>query len=663
VILTLTRIYSLTHGHPTVVREITTPTLPTFVTNCLNCISTGPQTKRHLRGGSPLLRVVLQAFITLLPRHPSTFRPFVNQLKPILAVLTAPTPSNLDFDSDPAKTTRHVPRVSVGLAQRLHALLPYCAPKNTSPEQWLATVHAICAHAHITSDHVFRAHSEDHGFTRSDSAKAAAIRGFDEVPGDSNENELALSAWDGVSAGTERLVGLIEMLQAHLATSSNLSLAVPVSAIWSVIQRMLSLYSDSVLKPDADREEREELWRSLPRIHEAAINLTEVVLKRLGVSSLAIAQSVLERLVWAFARDIKHESIRLASYRLTTLVIEHIGPSLTKDNISSLGKLITQACQDVSCHEASTTSQAAASGTPQAGTNSTGQNLRSTTGAKVSTILLEAAMTFLCRIITFTRPESWSSHLRTIVDRTAIMEQNKDMMVASVLQPAHSAGRTMASILPFLARSHPATSEAEAVIRPRLPVIRGSKRDHQAMEGQAPDEEEDVAMHANYQTYASDAPFVSTQQSLGGQSYVTAPEQPTSIPPAPSPLFRDMQSPKRLRSDEVPIRASDALVENMQPEPKRPKVDQDITMIETSGPSAPDEREAHAADTIVFSAPPPMEDKVVAVPVATEETKPRVQDPVGLSVGESADESDSDIPSLHMESEMEDDEDEDEDDE
>jgi pre-rRNA-processing protein RIX1 len=63
--------------------------------------------------------------------------------------------------------------------------------------------------------------------------------------------------------------------------------------------------------------------------------------------------------------------------------------------------------------------------------------------------------------------------LRSQVDRTAILTQHKEAMIASVLFPPGTAeaGKLRSSILPHLARSCPGDFEVEGLIRPRMPVI------------------------------------------------------------------------------------------------------------------------------------------------------------------------------------------------
>jgi pre-rRNA-processing protein RIX1 len=78
-IITLTRIFLLTREYPTLIREITTPSLPAFVQACLQIANSKSVTPS-------LLETILQSFNELLPRHPTIFRSYLKQLHPICTI-------------------------------------------------------------------------------------------------------------------------------------------------------------------------------------------------------------------------------------------------------------------------------------------------------------------------------------------------------------------------------------------------------------------------------------------------------------------------------------------------------------------------------------------------------------------------------------------------
>lgn len=97
-IITLTRIFILTREYPTLVREITTPSLPAFVQAALQVTSSNAP--------AGLLQIVLESFNQLLPRHPTIFRSYLKQLNQLLAATVAPTPSStLSPEQTPGPST------------------------------------------------------------------------------------------------------------------------------------------------------------------------------------------------------------------------------------------------------------------------------------------------------------------------------------------------------------------------------------------------------------------------------------------------------------------------------------------------------------------------------------------------------------------------------
>ena len=71
--------------------------------------------------------------------------------------------------------------------------------------------------------------------------------------------------------------------------------------------------------------------------------------------------------------------------------------------------------------------------------------------------------------------ETLSKSLRRGLDRTAILCQHQDSLLATVLNPPPSSSQQpSSSLLPFLARAQPASLGTEALLRPRLPSFRVS---------------------------------------------------------------------------------------------------------------------------------------------------------------------------------------------
>lgn len=127
-IVTLTRIFHLTYQYPTLVREITTPHLPGFITAALNLVSALVKlpsgSSRKAKPNTPFMETVLHAVLELVPRHPTIFRPFGPQLRSLLAEILG--------CSSPA----YFPEPVIDVAEQLFASLHKCAPKDKAGTGW-----------------------------------------------------------------------------------------------------------------------------------------------------------------------------------------------------------------------------------------------------------------------------------------------------------------------------------------------------------------------------------------------------------------------------------------------------------------------------------------------------------------------------------------------
>src|SRR6266487_1997570 len=183
----------MTHQYQTLIREITTPTLPTFVTACLNLISTKLST-RPSGIPSSLVETMFQSFAMLVPRHTTIYRPFVTQIRSAARFYLAPTLSDGLLVSSSLRES----------ARRLVVVLHQTVPKNAGGEEWGKAVRELVKDVHLTADHVFRAVVEDW-----ESTAGYAGQGIDvnqELSGGGRTNE-DLPRWTGLHAGVERLTG------------------------------------------------------------------------------------------------------------------------------------------------------------------------------------------------------------------------------------------------------------------------------------------------------------------------------------------------------------------------------------------------------------------------------------------------------------------------
>jgi pre-rRNA-processing protein RIX1 len=503
-IITLTRIFILTREYPTLVREITTPSLPAYIQSGLQIANKAPAT---------LLQTILESFNELLPRHPTIFRSYLKQLHPFLARIIAPTPSNKLGPEQVPGPRLEITAGVVQAAQQLYVQTSSCAPKGASSDEWEKSLKTTINSAHQVADRIFRAVFEDW----QSSARQATTNGhtLDDDVQDLEDNEMALPPWSGLFAGSERLVQLLRLTQQYLASPTANPVGVNISAVMDVIMRMLSLtipgsggkaYQNTVrLNNQISKDERENLWLVLPDVHVATIELLLVVANRFQSSTLPLDALIVDQIMWVFGSEKDSVQIRTACYRSVATLLQRSGVGLSKASVDSLVPLMRVCCDDLLPLESSSTSaksaptQTKTNGISSSQTTANADTFLNSSKAATGTAsgfrgLHEAAQVLLPVLLSSVRAQYLSDALRSRLDRTATLTQHRDAMVASVLNPPPSKkfGKPAASILPLLARSFAASTDIEGMLRPRMPVIRLGNQDTELDEdGEEEDDEEE----------------------------------------------------------------------------------------------------------------------------------------------------------------------------
>lgn len=503
----MTRIFRLTQEDQSLVREITTPSLPGFITACLNLI----RIPRVLKAAqepdvqSPLLLVVLHALSELIALHPTSFRPFVPQIQCLTHSLIAPAPSNLESGNDSNSASASISES----AQHLFVLLHVSGPKNTAGEEWAKSIDALIVSAQRTVDKAFRSLIEDWrpSIARYDVASPNLV---EEVVSDQKPSPLALPAWTGIHAGMERLDGLLHTLQAFLASATAAAVTLPLGNILNLVDRILSAMPpgngrNPRVKPEFGRDEREGLWVGLPRLQVSAIGVCSLVISRMDHSSAAIAPAILEQLLWALESQYENDDFRRAAYQLLTQILVAFGPSLPRSYAIPLSRCIKMCCEDLL---PSVESQLQSGQTSFPDTKRPRNRITPSTNADsylkfpsnradisdASPGLLQAARELLPLTLMNLPNDYLPFSLRCQIDRTAILTNNKKTMLSSVINPTSKRKRQkqVSSILPLLARARPEPLEVEALLRPQIPPIRFRQSAGREMESE---EEEDSHMH------------------------------------------------------------------------------------------------------------------------------------------------------------------------
>ncbi|KAL1968969.1 hypothetical protein VTN77DRAFT_803 [Rasamsonia byssochlamydoides] len=500
-IITLTRIFHLTYQYQTLVREITTPSLPAFITASLNLVSVKPSSEPHriLKQEAPLLETVLHAFNDLIARHPTTFRPFSAQIHSLLVPIIGSSTS-----------TGSLPEQVVELSQKLFISLHHCAPRNTSGEEWTNACKLTIASIHRTADHAFRSVVEQWESTDPNFRHATISRDSSQLVGDDGPDALGLPGWQGIHAGADRLTTLLRLLSGFISTRTASTVNIPIGAVLDLTSRLTSVTvprdgDDGNVETNLEisREEREGLWIELPRIHVACIDLFSNIIFSLDTAAIPVIQNILEQTLWLFEAESFHSGVRASSYHLIRRLLPLVGPSMTKANLSALSTVIRSCCRDILPSDANGTSQAhhqtQTKDKPKGNQGSANADAFLNPALKggnqsraVAFVGLQSAASKLLPILLSSLPiEYIPMPLRIELDRTAILAADQEAMMASVLNPVPlvNGRRLTPSILPFLARRYPKEQDVECLLRPRMPVLIGGS----GLTEPILDEEEDEA--------------------------------------------------------------------------------------------------------------------------------------------------------------------------
>jgi pre-rRNA-processing protein RIX1 len=454
---------------------------------------------RKLKQEVPLLETVLHAFNDLIARHPTIFRPFSSQIHSLLVSIIG---SSTSF--------RPLPERVVELSQKLFISLHNCAPKNTSSEEWANACKLTIASIHRTADHAFRSLVEQWESTDPNFRNSTISRDSSQQVGDDGPDALGLSGWEGIPAGAGRLTTLLRLLSGFMSTRTASAVNIPIGAVLDLTSRLTSVTipregdDDNVqANREISREEREDLWVELPRIHVACIELFSNIIASLETAAISVVQNILEQTIWLFEAERSHRGIRAASYQLINRLLPLVGPSLTKSNLSALSTVIRFCCRDLLPSDSGSVSQSHNQTQPknkpkgnQGSANADAFLNPALKGGNqsgaVAFVGLQSTAAKLLPILLASLPLKYIPlPLRIELDRTAILIGDQDAMMASVLNPVPvvKGRRVTPSILPFLVRRYSKELEVECLLRPRMPVLLGASE----ITDPILDEEEDEA--------------------------------------------------------------------------------------------------------------------------------------------------------------------------
>ncbi|KUI64970.1 Pre-rRNA-processing protein rix1 [Cytospora mali] len=472
-IITLTRIYASLHEYQALVREIATPTLPTFVSACLDVLKP-PPTSKVAPPPLRLVETIANALCTITPLYPTTVRPSSARIKAAFRAYVAPTASD----------KLAAPHGLREASRQLFILQHYTTPKNGNAGEWATAVGRFISSSHATADQVFRAVQEswesNSGYVR----KGVSIEAEPCGGGDSSEE---LPPWSGLSCGAERLIGLLETLGEFFRCPTKTPVTTPISAILNLTARITMILpprkgsrsqDDIQLNSAIGREEKEELWSVLPDIHVAIMDLLIVLVQRMKDNAIPLAADILHQTVRIFDADQHIPLIRERGYVLIRELLLLHGPTLPKLSVNSLGRAVQSCCKDLlaaSGHaprdQKSGGKDAPAQKNNKASSSKASSNadayLKTETNVHaattdLSTTHLEACSALLPILLSHLPQQHLKQTLRALIDRTAVLSHNRDAMISSVLNQYRTPnGKALASVFPFLTRDFPRDQAVE----------------------------------------------------------------------------------------------------------------------------------------------------------------------------------------------------------
>ncbi|KAK0646617.1 rRNA processing/ribosome biogenesis-domain-containing protein [Cercophora newfieldiana] len=531
-VVALTKIYMLLQGYPTLVREMATPTLPDYVKACLQLIKP-PSSGKPLKTPTSFIDTVASSLARLLPLFPTTLRTFSAQITTALKVYVAPTTCEAAV----------VPRSLRESSRRVLILLHYTAPKNGNSDEWAKRIRATISDCHTTADHAFRAVQESWESTTG--YRSQTVRN-DVDPSGGGDAADEFPSWTGLSAGSERLVGLLEFLGDHLRVSTKNPVTVPLGELLDLVSRISLITTPSSddlagLNPAISRDERAELWSVLPDIHQAAISLHIAIIRRLGDNTISLSTDIIDQVVRILASDRHVPAIRESTYILLKEVLLLSGPTLPKLTVDSLTPLIHACCQDTlrPTGYSEPTPQQTPTSTTTTTTNGTTKP-KDPASANADAFLAkptDGSPTTLCTprspheasahsLLPFLLSHLPQRHLspdsRALLDRTAILSLSKDAMLASCLHPyKDSRGRYYPSILPFLIRQYPHDQGVEVL---RTNLVRSARlgAGHETLWEESPEEAAPALADDDEDTAMEDPNAAATEQQEANKPKATS---------------------------------------------------------------------------------------------------------------------------------------------
>lgn len=456
-----------------------------------------------------LLPACLKALAQTLAAHPTTFRPFVKRTTTaIVAILS----------SGPYALTNQVEALAREIFVNLHlSSTPSTSLRESDSRErnntatsisweWSRNLHATISDLHLTLDIIFSPVMEDSSLAHPtiDPHQVATSPLSESLPKD-----------------FERTLLLLRIISTYFTLPTSTTVTIPLANILLLTHRILALTPrTSHLKPAYSTSSWDALFTALPQIHTATISLLDLLARRLGALFIPCALYTLEQLscVWDFAQT--NSQMRISVYTLLNTLLRLCGAGIPPGHLFKLvPKIADAAVQDILAPYISnaretviiTNANSSISGKGKKGGRAGYSTSKTTTtfadtllSASTSTAMIPTiaphlvphqqraetrlAVSLLKTLISTIPPQRVPSELRTKIDRLAVVTNERELMLASVLSPP---GYVRASLLPFLVAGREVEPGIEmgiqGVVWPRMPVVR--VRDENAVEEDAVEDE------------------------------------------------------------------------------------------------------------------------------------------------------------------------------
>lgn len=243
---TVCTIIQMTEGKPSLTRELTTPSLPTFFTHVFTILGK-PSTSDNLT--KAMLYRIQQSLIT----HPTTFRPFAGKLQALVS-------RNINGSCTDAQL--------IELSARCFVSLHLCAPKNTAADQWTTGFLAVIGECHATLSYIFQTVVEE---------KATLP-----IPGGLDMLLFSSDYSSQVPLAVRRLHCLVQTVIAFLNLPTKDVVKIPVGQLVMLMQRMLEVTPKSGIKASTPQTSQVALLSVLPQLHSISFGLLHTSIEVLG---------------------------------------------------------------------------------------------------------------------------------------------------------------------------------------------------------------------------------------------------------------------------------------------------------------------------------------------------------------------------------------------